>query len=130
VTDRGPLGAIEMAATTLYVADLDAALSWYDGVLGLQPLMRGTDGHRYATFQIGGALVVLEPLEAALEPAPPGAESTTINLIVKRDAREAREDLLQAGVRCSDVVDSPHYSSFLFRDPDGNRFYFAQPGVH
>lgn len=125
--NQGPLGVVGLAATTLYVADLDTAITWYETVLGLQPLMVGTDGHRYATFQMGGALVVLEPIEAAIEPAAPGAESATINLIVNRDPSQVREDLLSRGVRCSEIVESPHYSSFLMRDRDGNRFYVAQP---
>jgi len=110
----------------LYAADLDAAIAWYGDVLGLEPIFTGTDGHRFATYQIAGALVVLEPIEAALEPAPPGAESTTINLVVDRDADEIRADLLSHGVTCSEIVTSPHYRSFLFRDLDGNRYYAAQ----
>jgi catechol 2,3-dioxygenase-like lactoylglutathione lyase family enzyme len=125
--DLGPLGAVDLAATTIYVADLDAAIVWYETVLGLQPLMVGTDGHRYATYQIGGALVVLEPIEAAIEPAAPGSESTTINVIVKRDASKVRQELMDRGARCSEIVPSPHYHSFLMRDRDGNRFYVAQP---
>jgi catechol 2,3-dioxygenase-like lactoylglutathione lyase family enzyme len=125
--DQGPLGVIDLAATTMYVADLDAAISWYETVLGLRPLMVGTDGHRYATYQLGGALVVLEPIEAAIEPAAPGSESTTINLIVKRDASTVRKDLMDRGASCSEIVPSPHYNSFLMRDRDGNRFYVAQP---
>jgi catechol 2,3-dioxygenase-like lactoylglutathione lyase family enzyme len=125
--ETGPLGAIALAATTLYVADLDAALQWYADVLGLKPAMVGTDGHAYATFRLGGALVVLEPIEAALEPSPPGAESSTVNLIVARPAADVRKELVGKGVVCGAIVDSPHYSSFLFRDIDGNRFYIAQP---
>jgi catechol 2,3-dioxygenase-like lactoylglutathione lyase family enzyme len=125
--ESGPLGEISLAATTLYVADLDASLHWYADVLGLAPAMVGTDGHRFATFRMGGALVVLEPIEAALEPSPPGSESTTINVIVKRPAAEVRAELVDKGVGCGEIVDSPHYSSFLFRDLDGNRFYIAQP---
>jgi catechol 2,3-dioxygenase-like lactoylglutathione lyase family enzyme len=125
----GPFGEIALAATTLYVADLDAALRWYSDMLELAPAMVGTDGHAYATFRIGGGLVVLEPVEAALEPNPPGTESTTINLIVQRPASEVRDDLVGRGVACGAIVDSPHYSSFLFRDLDGNRFYAAQPVV-
>ncbi|HEX3706740.1 MAG TPA: VOC family protein [Mycobacteriales bacterium] len=127
--EPGPLGEIALAATTLYVADLDAALHWYADVLGLIPAMVGTDGHRYATFRLGGGLVVLEPIEAALEPHPPGAESSTINLIVARPATDVHAELVAKGVACGEIVDSPHYSSFLFRDLDGNRFYAAQPVV-
>jgi catechol 2,3-dioxygenase-like lactoylglutathione lyase family enzyme len=123
----GPLGTISVAATTLYAADLDAAIAWYDAMLGLLPFMVGKDGHAYATYQIGGSLVVLEPIEAALEAAPPGAESTTINLLVDRDADESRAELMSRGVPCGEIVDSPGYRSYLFRDLDGNRYYAAQP---
>src|SRR5690348_16555020 len=108
--DESPLGVVDLAATTLYVADLDVAIDWYQTVLGLKPLMVGTDAHRYATFQLGGSLVVLEPIEAAIEPAAPGAESTTINLIVNRDASQVREELAGRGARCSETVESPHYT--------------------
>ena len=96
MADHGsPLGKIELAATSFYVADVDAAVSWYEDKLGLRPAMVGTDGHRYASFLMGSALVVLEPREAALEPADPGPETTTVNLIVDRDPTQVREDLVE-----------------------------------
>jgi catechol 2,3-dioxygenase-like lactoylglutathione lyase family enzyme len=125
--DNGPLGAVDLAATTLYAADLDAAIDWYGENLGLTPISLGKDGHAYAVFQLGGSVVVLEPIEAALEPAPPGSESTTINLVVKRNADEIRNDLRAKGVRCGEIVESPNFRSFLIRDLDGNRYYVAQP---
>lgn len=124
--DSGPLGTIDLAATTLYVSDLDAALAWYADKLGLTPVSSGTDGHRYATFQLGSALVVLEPIEAALEPSPRGTENMTINLVVRRDAEDIRNDLIASGVQCGEIVTSG-FRSFLVRDLDGNRFYIAQP---
>jgi catechol 2,3-dioxygenase-like lactoylglutathione lyase family enzyme len=123
----GPLGMIEMAATSLYVSDIDAAVAWYEEKFGLQPAMAGTDGHRYASYLMGGAFVVLEPREAALEAPTPGPEATTVNLIVDRDPALVREDLVGRGVPCSELVASPHYLSFLVRDLDGNRFYVTRP---
>jgi catechol 2,3-dioxygenase-like lactoylglutathione lyase family enzyme len=116
-----------LAATTLYVSDLDAAIDWYDKTLGLQPAMVGADAERYASFLMGGTFVVLEPREAAFEAAAPGAESTTINLLVDRDPAEVRDELVQRGVVCGRILESPHYKSFLLRDPDGNRFYVSRP---
>jgi hypothetical protein len=83
--------------------------------------------HPHAAYHLGRSLVVLEPIKAALEPADPAAENTTINLLVRREASQVREELLRRGVRCSEMADSPHYSSFLIRDLDGNRFYVSQP---
>lgn len=122
----GPLGTVDLAATTLYVRDLGAALAWYAEKLGLTPNATGSDGHPYATFNFGKTMVVLEPIEAALEPTPPGSESTTVNLVVRRDADEIRSELIAAGVSCGEIVTS-NYRSFLVRDLDGNRFYIAQP---
>jgi catechol 2,3-dioxygenase-like lactoylglutathione lyase family enzyme len=115
-----------MAATSLYVADLDKSVAWYKDNLGLEPMAIGADGHRYASFSMGGAIVVLEPLEAALEPSEPRAENTTVNLIVDRDPAEVRDDLVGRGVPCGPLVSS-NFVSFLLRDPDGNRFYVTRP---
>ena len=122
-----PLGTIDLAATTLYVSDLDAAVSWYEEMLGLQPMAVGTDGHGYASFMMGAAIVVLEPFEAALEPTKLGEENTTINLVVSRDPAEVRDDLIERGVTCGPLVASPNFVSFLIRDSDGNRFYVTRP---
>ena len=122
-----PLGTIELAATSFYVSDLDAALSWYEDMLGLRPMAVGTDGHGYASFLMGSAIVVLEPFEAALEPANPGGENTTINLVVSRDPDMVRDELIERGVTCGPLVASPNFVSFLIRDRDGNRFYVTRP---
>ena len=121
-----PLGSVGMVAVTLYVADLDTALSWYAEKLGLRPMNEGSDGHRFAAFSIGRSIVVLEPIEAALEPCPPGAESTTLNVVIDRDPVEVRGELLSRGVRCGELVTSS-FVSFLMRDLDGNRFYITRP---
>jgi catechol 2,3-dioxygenase-like lactoylglutathione lyase family enzyme len=121
------LGKIELAATSFYVADLDAAVAWYNQTLGLQPVAIGRDGHGYASFVMGSSIVVLEPIEAALEPATPSAENTTVNLVVDRDPAEVRDELIRRGVTCGPLVASPNFLSFLMRDGDGNRFYVTRP---
>jgi len=124
---EGPLGVVNMAATTLYVASLDTAIDWYREKLGLEPAMAGTDALRHAAYLFGSAIVVLEPIEAALEATAPGAESTTINVIVENDPILVRDELLARGVVCGPLVESPGYLSFLMRDLDGNRFYVTRP---
>ena len=120
-----PLGNVGLVAITLYVANLDVALAWYAENFGLEPMSVGSDGHRFAAFSIGGAIVVLEPIEAALEPADRGAENTTLNVMVDRDPAEVRADLVSRGVACGELVFS-NYVSFLVRDLDGNRFYVSR----
>jgi catechol 2,3-dioxygenase-like lactoylglutathione lyase family enzyme len=128
VTDD-PLGSIAMLACSLYVADLDAAIAWYAEKLGLRPMSKGTDGHSFAAFSIGGAIVVLEPIEAALEPARLGSENTTLNVMIDRDPAGVRAELMNRGVSCSELAVSPNYVSFLLRDLDGNRFYISRAGT-
>ncbi len=121
----GPLGAIGLVAITLYVPDLDEALAWYADKLGFEPMSEGSDGHRFAAFSLGGSIVVLEPIEAALEPASPGHQNTTLNVMVDRDPADVRDELIGRGVSCSELVFS-NYVSFLVRDPYGNRFYVSR----
>jgi catechol 2,3-dioxygenase-like lactoylglutathione lyase family enzyme len=120
-----PLGTIGMCALTLYVADLDKAVDWYSEKLGLSPLALGSDGHRYASFSLGGSIVVLEPIEAALEPEPLGSDNSTLNVLVEDDPVAVRAALLERGVTCGEIVVSG-FVSFLMRDLDGNRFYITR----
>jgi catechol 2,3-dioxygenase-like lactoylglutathione lyase family enzyme len=122
---EGPLGNVGLVATTLYVSDLDEAVAWYGAKLGLEPMAVGTDTHGFASFLIGGAIVVLEPIEAALEPGALGSDNTTLNVLVDRDPAEVRAELLDRGVSCGELVESG-YLSFLVRDLDGNRFYVSR----
>ena len=102
---------------------------WYAEKLGLEPVSVAADGHPYAAFSMGGAVVVLEPIEAALEPAAPGAENTTLNVVVDRDPADVRAELVERGVTCGDLVVSPGFVSFLMRDLNGNRFYITRPAT-
>lgn len=122
-----PLGNLSMAAASLYVADLDASVAWYRDVLGLEPVHEGKDAHRYATYQVGGFLFVLEPTDALWQgKGMTGSGAATVNLVTDRDPREVRTELLARGVACSEVVESG-FDSFLLTDPDGNRFYVTKP---
>jgi catechol 2,3-dioxygenase-like lactoylglutathione lyase family enzyme len=121
----GPLGIVGLVAVTLYVTDLDKALAWYEEKLGLTPLAVGSDGHQYASFSLGGSIVVLEPIEAALEPEPLGSDNTTLNVLIEDDPVAVRAALLERGVSCGEIVVSG-FVSFLMRDLDGNRFYVTR----
>lgn len=123
------LGTIEMVATSLYVSDLDAATVWYSDKLGLVPVSVAADGHPYAAFVIGGAVVVLEPIEAALEATDLSTGNTTLNVLVDRDPAAVRAELIERDVTCGELVVSPNFVSFLMRDLCGNRFYVARPAT-
>jgi catechol 2,3-dioxygenase-like lactoylglutathione lyase family enzyme len=50
---QSPLGTLDAAVTSLYVAALDAAIHWYEAMLGLQPASVGDDVHPDAAYQPG-----------------------------------------------------------------------------
>lgn len=119
-----------MAPTSLYVRDLDAAVTWYRDVLGLEPMVIGEERHRYAAYQLGSSILVLEPVgsvPAEVQLGSPGSESVTVNLVVDRDPAEIREELLRRAVMCGQLMSSEHHAYFLMHDPDGNRFYVTRP---
>jgi hypothetical protein len=89
--------------------------------------MTGTDGHRYAGYLLGGSYVVLEPIEAAVESVGPGSESTTVNVVIEDDPAVVYDALVERGVACTALLESPGFVSFLMRDLDGNRFYVTRP---
>lgn len=122
------LGTLSMMATSLYVRDMAAAVDWYRDVLGVEPIFEGSDAHPYATYQVGSALFVLEPTDALWQgKGMTGSGAATLNLITDREPADVLSDLRAKGADCSDIVDSPGFSSFLVTDPDGNRFYVTKP---
>ncbi len=121
-----PLGNIGLVACSLYVADLDAAIVWYAEKLGLEPMSISVEDNRFAAFSLGGAIIVLEPIEVAIEPTELGTENTTLNVMIDRDPTGVRAELMDRGVACSDLVFSTDFVSFLLRDLDGNRFYISR----
>lgn len=122
------LGNLSMMATSLYVKDMAASVDWYRDVMGLEPVFEGSDAHPYATYQVGSALFVLEPTDALWQgKGMVGSGACTLNLVTDRAPADVLADLRAKGADCSDIVDSPGFSSFLVTDPDGNRFYVTQP---
>ena len=122
------LGPILAAAVTLYVRDLDASVSWYRDVLGLEPASVSEDEFAYARYRSGGLAFVLEPASAATDPSDSDRTGgTALNLVVDRDPSAIRAELIELGVACTEVKVSPRFTTFLVRDPDGHRIYVTQP---
>jgi catechol 2,3-dioxygenase-like lactoylglutathione lyase family enzyme len=128
VGNESPLGAVTMAATTLYVADLDASVAWYHDLLEVEPVERTEDEFPYARYRVGGLTLVLEPVHAATDPVDSDrAGGAAINLVVDRDPSDVRADLVGRGITCTEIRESPQFASFLVRDPDGHRLYITRP---
>jgi catechol 2,3-dioxygenase-like lactoylglutathione lyase family enzyme len=120
----------------LYVDDLDAALAFYGGVLGLDVVGRLAGRHLF--FRVGGGILLIFRPEAT-EVADPGARLPVpphgaygpghLCLAATRDEIAAwRARLLAAGVAIETEFDWPNGArSIYFRDPAGNSLEFAEP---
>ena len=98
-----------------WVADLDRAVAFYEGVLGL-PLVR-RDAGNWAEFDAGGRRFALH---AAVEgqPMAPGGATAVFSV---DDLDRAKSELSAKGVSFSHEGDVSGYARFAsFSDPDGN----------
>lgn len=104
--------ALRLGHILLPVDDMEGALGFYTGVLGLP--LRFRDGDRYAALDVGGGtLALLDPSEQAA----PG--EVAIGLKV-RDVEAVHGSLVGAGVEIvRPLADTAHERSFAFRAPNG-----------
>ena len=124
--------------TSLYVADLDRAVAFYENVLGLRPI---TDsyfpGGRGAALQVGPGPSVLLLFRADItrcEGALPAHGTTGAGHVAFRvEAHEFhawRQRLLRYGVAIErEFVFGDNPPSIYFRDPDGNSLELAVSGI-
>ena len=128
-----PPGAI--LETALYARDLDAAETFYGGLLGLARIQRVGDRHVF--FRAGtGVLLIFNPEESAIAtdnprlPVPPhGARGPGhMAFAMDRDAIAAmRARLVAAGIAIDAEFDWPNGAHSLYvRDPAGNSVEFAE----
>ncbi|MBX5466922.1 MAG: VOC family protein [Firmicutes bacterium] len=105
----------------LAVADVGAAVRFYQGVLGLP--LQFQDGDRWAQFKVDGFTWALAaPSEAE---AAPG--SNAVLTLEVEDLDAAVERLRGAGVRVAAIRDmGSHGRAARFYDPDGNAVQLYQ----
>lgn len=108
---------------TVYVSNMDNAIRFYTGVLGLK--LTNRFGNHWATVQAGKTLLIgLHPWSANY-PRPGTKGSVQIGLVVSRD--EPIKDLVarlrKHGVEVSDIIQSEEANYISFADPDGNPIY-------
>lgn len=131
-----PSAVLESA---LYVTDLDAAETFYGGVLGLEPA--GKVAGRHVFFRCGQGIVLLfnadatcvPPQSGARLPVPPHGAVGHGHLCFA--ASEAEIDrwkarLAEHGVAIEAEFEWPRGGrSIYFRDPSGNSLEFANPTI-
>jgi predicted enzyme related to lactoylglutathione lyase len=114
---------IKSGILTVYVSDLDRAVKFYSGVLGLSLKMH-FPGH-WAQVEAPGVSIGLHPASDK-SPRPGHGESLIIGLTVE-NLEAAVDALKQKGVKfTSDIVDDVQIRFANFADPDGNPLYLSQ----
>lgn len=119
--------------TCLYATDLAAAATFYEAVLGLQPLSR-VEG-RHAFFRLGRAmLLIFQPDRTAesTEVPPHGAPGPghIAFAVAEADLPAWRDRLGSHGVPIEREVRWPRGGlSLYFRDPAGNSVELATPEI-
>lgn len=105
------------------VADIDAAIAWYERVLGCTLLYKVDEmGWCEMSTHMPGVLIGLSEREEQ----PAGGNA--INVWSVTDIEAARDHLAAHNVRTDgDILDLPELVRLLtFYDPDGNAMMFAQ----
>ncbi len=129
---------VRILETSLYASDLDAAESFYGGILGLERVTRAGDRHVF--FRCGGAmLLVFNPAETCKPPADgalpvpshgargPGHVAFAASAA---DLDRWRARLAEAGVAIeADFAWPSGAHSIYVRDPAGNSVEFAEPSL-
>jgi catechol 2,3-dioxygenase-like lactoylglutathione lyase family enzyme len=102
----------------LRVSKLEAAVRWYESVLGLLA-MHHDDTARLAVLALDGTSLTLWERGAG-EAAPAATATATYPIFATDDAAGAREHLAAHGVAVGALESGEGVRFFRFADPDGN----------
>jgi catechol 2,3-dioxygenase-like lactoylglutathione lyase family enzyme len=115
---------IQGGNATIYVSDMQRAVDFYTGALGLRLVFRADD--HWAQLDAGGMAIGLHPA-ADHNPAPGTPGAITVGLAVDVPIAEAIAALAAHGVEVRGPVPGGGGTSLaFFSDPDGNPLYLAE----
>ncbi|NKB78516.1 VOC family protein [Brucella daejeonensis] len=128
--------AARILETALYVRDVAEAITFYRGVMGLEPV--GKVSERNAFFRCGEGILLLFKAEETLKPPSPGhlpvpPHGTTGPGHVCFAASRAEIDGWRAHLEKHGVAIEADFNwpngarSIYFRDPSGNSLEIAEP---
>ncbi|ENN89487.1 putative lactoylglutathione lyase protein [Rhizobium freirei PRF 81] len=124
--------------TALYADDLDAAETFYGGILGLEKISRG--GNRHVFYRCGqGVLLIfnseetVKPHEPSALPVPPHGTKGHGHVCFTVDGNDIEAMALKlktAGIAIEADFHWPNGGrSIYFRDPAGNSLECAEPRI-
>lgn len=106
---------------TVFVSNMDAAVTFYSEGLGLE--LRERYGNEWATVVAGGFTIGLHP-QSEKNAAPGTTGSIMIGLSVDEPIEAAMDKLGRCGAKeLESVVRTPAGNFAHFKDPDGNQLY-------
>jgi catechol 2,3-dioxygenase len=111
--------------TTITVADLQRAVEFYTGILGLQ--LRDRQGDEWAVVELGGLRLGLYP--GGMAPAHSNSNGVSVCFYVAGSLEDAIGELQLRGVHFNDIEPDRGVSNIRrawFVDPDGNRLFAAE----
>ena len=133
-----PLSPHAVLETSLYVADLDRAVAFYENVLGLRQITDGYfEGGRGAALQVGSGSSVLLLFRADITRLggilPAHGTTGAVHVAFRIEPRECdswRQRLREHGVVIEKEFAFGNQSpSIYFRDPDGNSLELAVASI-
>jgi catechol 2,3-dioxygenase-like lactoylglutathione lyase family enzyme len=134
MTNASTLAVSGVLETCLYARDLDAAASFYGGVLGLSPVSRAEGRHVF--FRCGGQMVLIFNPDATADPdgtlPPHGAEGPghVAFRVPAGDLPDWTDRLADAGVEIEkDMTWGDAGRSIYVRDPAGNSVELAVASI-
>ena|SRR5579885_1258628 len=115
---------ISSGLATIYVSDMDRAVEFYSGVLGLKLAYRF--GNDWAQIIAGQGLTI--GLHPASDQSPAGKKgSITIGLNVSKPLEEVVKELKEKGATIKgEIVNDEAVKVQYIEDPDGNEIYLAE----
>ena len=120
-TTGGPLSG---GHAIVYVSDMDAAIGFYSGALGLK--LTNRFGDKFATVEAGQLVVALHP-QTARSPIPGTRGAISLGFVISEPIEAALASLAKRGVRvASGVIRSELGSIAEIEDQDGNSIYLRE----
>jgi predicted enzyme related to lactoylglutathione lyase len=123
-SDRSEISGV---TTSIYVSNMDRALKFYSGALGLT--LRSRIGNEWAQLSTAdGGSIGLHPAQpsSTVTPGTPGA--INIEFRASTDLEAAVRSLKSHGVPfATDIQNYEHVRLIICSDPDGNRLFLGQP---